>query len=140
MHEKQIEVRWRDFDAARHVNNAVYLNYIEEARDEWLDQVLGKAGMSSGWDFVLVAVAINFRRELVIGVDHRVTVTCRLERVGRSSVHTREEVRTATGEIAADAESVLVARDSATARSRPLSPDELAALDAAREPHNAGQA
>ena len=33
MLEKRIEIRWRDVDAYGHVNNAVYLNYLEEARD-----------------------------------------------------------------------------------------------------------
>ena len=28
MHEKQIEIRWRDQDAYGHVNNAVYLTYL----------------------------------------------------------------------------------------------------------------
>jgi acyl-CoA thioesterase FadM len=30
VHEKQIEIRWRDQDAYGHVNNAVYLTYLEE--------------------------------------------------------------------------------------------------------------
>jgi acyl-ACP thioesterase len=32
-HEKQIEVRWRDLDSYGHVNNVVFLTYLEEARD-----------------------------------------------------------------------------------------------------------
>ena len=35
-YEKRIEVRWRDVDALRHVNNAVFLTYIEEARIAYL--------------------------------------------------------------------------------------------------------
>ena len=31
-------VRWRDLDSFGHVNNAVYLNYLEEARSEFLKQ------------------------------------------------------------------------------------------------------
>ena len=127
-HEKQIEIRWRDLDAAGHVNNAVYLNYIEEVRDEWLELTLRDKG--SSWDFVVVRVAIDFRRELVQD-DDWVLVSCRLQRVGRSSVHTREEVRTLDGELAAEAESVLVARDRGASRSRPLSAGEVAAFDAA---------
>jgi hypothetical protein len=38
VHEKQIEIRWRDQDAYGHVNNAVYLTYLEEVRDEWLER------------------------------------------------------------------------------------------------------
>ena len=41
IHEKRIEIRWRDCDAYRHVNNAVYATYLEECRDEWLVAALG---------------------------------------------------------------------------------------------------
>lgn len=128
MYEKQIEVRWRDFDAFGHVNNSVYLDYLEEVRDEWLELVLGEAG--SSWNFVLVRVAIDFRRELVVDHVDSVVVSCRLERLGRSSVHTREEVRTPDGELAAEAEAVLVARDRGASASRPLSPQEVTAFGA----------
>jgi len=40
VHEKRIEVRWRDVDNYGHVNNAVYLTYLEEVRDEWLARTL----------------------------------------------------------------------------------------------------
>ena len=48
MHEKRIEIRWRDLDAYRHVNNAVYSTYLEECRDEWLERALGAAEASAG--------------------------------------------------------------------------------------------
>ena len=32
-HEIRIKIRWRDMDAYGHVNNAVYLTYLEECRD-----------------------------------------------------------------------------------------------------------
>ena len=40
VHEKRIEIRWRDIDAFRHVNNAVYATYLEECRDELAEHVL----------------------------------------------------------------------------------------------------
>ena len=40
VHEKRLEIRWSDLDAFGHVNNAVYLAYLEECRDEWLDVAL----------------------------------------------------------------------------------------------------
>ena len=126
MHEKRIEIRWRDQDAYGHVNNAVYLTYLEEVRDEWLDRTLSDDGEL--WDYVTARVAIDFRRELTVD-DGVVDATCRLVRIGNSSVTTREEVRTLTGELAAEAEAVLVARDRATGKSRPLRPAERAALD-----------
>jgi acyl-CoA thioester hydrolase len=128
VHEKRIEIRWRDLDAADHVNNAVFLTYLEEARDEWLNRTLGDGG---GWDYLLARVALDYRRELRLE-DDEVVVRIGLARVGNSSVTTREELLTATGELAAEAEAVVVARDSATGRTRPLTDEEREAL--AREP------
>ena len=118
MHEKRIEIRWRDVDAYRHVNNAVYATYLEEGRDEWLEGTLGDVG--SSWDYVLARVAIDFRRELRLE-DEEVVVTCRLERIGNASLTLREQIRTRDGELAAESEAVIVARDRETGRSRPLS-------------------
>ena len=126
VHEKTIEIRWRDMDAIGHVNNAVYLNYLEETRDEWVDLAL--AGTGSAGDFVIARVAIDFRRELRQS-DDSVVVSCKLVRVGRSSIVTQETIRTLSGELAAEAEAVLVARDESTGRSRPLTEDERAKLE-----------
>lgn len=130
-HEKQIEIRWRDLDALHHVNNAVYASYLEEVRDEWIARVLGPAG--SIWDFVLARVAIDFRRELRME-DDTVKVRTRLVRIGRSSITFREEIMATAGWLAAEAESVLVARDRETGRSRPLTDTERTALEAALDP------
>ena len=126
MHEKQIEIRWRDMDAFGHVNNAAFLTYLEEVRDEFLDRALSPAG--SSWDFVLVRVAIDYRRELT-QADDIISTSCRLVSLGISSVTTREEVRTLDGELAAEAESVMVARDRNTGRSRPMTEVERAGFE-----------
>lgn len=129
MHEKQIEIRWRDVDALRHVNNAVYATYLEECRDGLVERVLGD---DAPWDYVLARVAIDFRRELRLEDGH-VVVSCRIARVGRSSLTLREEIRTVAGELAAEAEAVIVARDRESGRSRPLGDDERAAVERARD-------
>jgi acyl-CoA thioester hydrolase len=126
-HEKRIEIRWRDVDAYRHVNNAVYATYLEECRDEWVIRALGGAG--DPWDFVLARVAIDFRQELVQD-DEAAVVSVSLERIGTSSLTLREEIRKLDGTVAAEAEAVLVARDRETGRSRPLTDDERSALEA----------
>jgi len=126
IHEKRIEIRWRDLDAFNHVNHVVFLTYLEEARDEWLGRALGDPG--DVWDYVIARVAVDYRRELGLD-DDEVIATCRLARIGNSSVLTKEEIRTRAGEVAAEAEAVLVARDSETGRSRPLTDEERAAFE-----------
>ncbi|HYI74624.1 MAG TPA: thioesterase family protein [Gaiellaceae bacterium] len=127
-HEKRVEIRWSDVDAYMHVNNAVYATYLEECRDEWVDATLAGAGDS--WDFVLARVAIDFRRELRLD-DEEVVVSCALERIGNSSLALREQIRTRDGDLAAEAEAVLVARDRQAGRSRPLTEAEREALERA---------
>jgi acyl-CoA thioester hydrolase len=127
-YEKRIEVRWRDVDALRHVNNAVYATYLEECRDGWLEQALGEDGAM--WDYVLARVAIDFRRE--VGLDEEaVLARASLAKIGTSSITLREEIRKLDGTLAAEAESVIVARDRETGRSRPLTDAERSALERA---------
>ena len=125
MHEKRLEIRWRDLDGFQHVNNAVYLTYLEECRDEWLERAVGSEG---AWDFVIARIAIDFRRELTQD-DDIVVASCSLARLGGSSVTTREELRTTGGELAAEAEAVLVALDRDAGEPRPLTESERVALE-----------
>jgi acyl-CoA thioester hydrolase len=129
VHEKRVEIRWRDVDAFGHVNNAVYATYLEECRDEWLDEALGHG--EAAWDYVIARVVIDFRRELRLE-DDEVLVRCSLERIGTSSVTTKEEIL-AGDFLAAEGECVLVARDRETGSSRPLSDDERQAFEMLRE-------
>lgn len=129
MLERRVELRWRDMDAYGHVNNAVYLNYLEEARDAWVHEVLGK--VTDTWDFVLARVAIDFKQELK-QEDGAVLVRCGLDSFGSSSVRTREEIVKQDGTISAVAESIIVARDPRIGGSRPLNEAEREALERER--------
>jgi acyl-CoA thioester hydrolase len=125
MLERTIAIRWRDMDAYGHVNNAVYLTYLEEARDAWVQEVLGK--VTDTWHFVLARVAIDYEQELTQD-DQEVAVRCSLASFGRSSIRTREEIVRRDGSVSVVAESVIVPRDPETLRSRPLTDDERDAL------------
>ena len=131
----RIEIRWRDVDALRHVNNAVYATYLEECRDGWLERALGDDGAM--WDYVLARVAIDFRQEVGLG-EEAVLARATLVRIGTSSMTLREEIRKLDGTIAAEAESVIVARDAETGRSRPLTEAERAKLAAVLDESKTG--
>ena len=107
MHEVSIPIRWRDVDNYGHVNNAVYLNYLEECRDRLVDDLFGT---DEAWDFVLARVAIDYRSELT-QADGEVRVRCGVRGFGTSSVRTWERVEKRDGSLAAEAESVIVPRD-----------------------------
>ena len=112
-------------DNLGHVNNAVYLTYLEEARDEWVERVLGEG---RSWDFVLARVEIDYRVELT-QADGAVRACCGLGELGTSSVRTDEQLVKADGTLSAEAHAVLVARERGTGRSRPLTADERAAFE-----------
>src|SRR3989304_6340773 len=114
-------------DAYGHVNNAVYLTYLEEARDAWVQRTL--AAVTDTWDFVLARVAIDFRSELTQG-DEAVLVRCSLDSIGRASIRTRAGIVKLDGTLSASAESVIVPRDRKAGRSRPLRDEERSALEA----------
>jgi acyl-CoA thioester hydrolase len=120
----RIQVRWADMDAYGHVNNAIFLNYLEEARDVLSSRLFDAAG----YDFVLVRVAIDFRQQITQD-DAEVVVTSRVTGYGTSSVRTAEEIRFTDGRLSASAESVLVPRNEAGTGSRPLTETERARLD-----------
>ena len=130
MLERRIEIRWRDMDAYGHVNNAVYLNFLEEARDAWVQQVLGE--VSDTWDFVLAHVEIDFLSELRQD-DRAILVRCAGATIGRASIRTREEVVKLDGTPSARAAAVIVPRDPSTGRSRPLDDRERELREAAVE-------
>ncbi len=131
MHEIRIRIRWRDMDAYGHVNNGVYLTYLEECRDAWAQELLGS--VEGSWDFVLAHIGIDYRSQLTQS-DGEVIVRCRLASIGRSSVRTREEIVKADGTIAAEAEAVVVPRDPDAGRARPLTERELELLRAELDP------
>ena len=112
-------------DAYQHVNNAVYLNYFEEARDTVMVGLFGPEAL----DFVLAHVDIDFRNELTQD-DGTIHVLSRVTGYGRSSVRSREIVRKSDGTLAAEGGAVVVPRDPATGQSRPLNEDEIARIDA----------
>lgn len=102
-------VRFRDVDALGHVNNAVFLTYLEEARIGFLQPMGAEA---SG--MILARVEIDFRAPLRIGDEIEIGVRPRT--VGTKSFELEYEVRRGD-KVAAEARTVLVSFDYETGRS-----------------------
>jgi acyl-CoA thioester hydrolase len=105
MFEYPVRVRWRDTDAQGHVNHAVFLTYLEEGRDAFYAQVVG-----SDPSYVVVRLEVDLRAE-VRHLDQQVTVRIQAERLGTTSLTTRETILTSSGEVAAEARVVTVRWD-----------------------------
>jgi acyl-CoA thioester hydrolase len=124
MFERLVPVRWRDTDALGHVNHAVFLTYLEEARDAFYTQAVGDP------DYVVARLEVDLRAEVRHG-DQRVTVRIQAERLGTTSLTTRETILTPSGEVAAEARVVTVRWDRGQRRPVPLNDTERTPLAAA---------
>lgn len=84
-HETFIKVRTYECDEYAHVNNAVYLNYLEHARVEFLDHVgfPYREIRQKGCGVVVTNISIDYLRELLAGDE--VTITTSPIEVGRVS-------------------------------------------------------
>lgn len=114
-----IDVRYRDIDSNAHVNNAVYVSYLEHARIQYLQTVYDSDVFDVG--FVLVNIDVNYEDEVYY--DDDVTVSLRVTDIGRSSISMRYEI-TANGRTAVTATSVMAVVDDERSASRPV-PDRL---------------
>jgi len=122
--EHELEVRFSDCDPMGHVNNAVYLSYLEAARFAWWRGAFGPSGLTDH-GFIVARVEIDYRRPALPG--DRLTVRLRVDAMGRSSFTVAYEIlNTRTLEVVAEARSVQVAYDYSTGRTVPMS-DELRA-------------
>jgi acyl-CoA thioester hydrolase len=116
--EHPVTVRWRDTDALGHVNHVVFLTYLEEARDAFYAEVLGAEPI-----YVVVRLEVDLRAE-VRHADRQVIVQVTVERLGTTSLTTRETIRGLAGQVVAEARVVTVRWNPVTRQPVPFSPAE----------------
>jgi acyl-CoA thioester hydrolase len=100
-------VRFRDLDALGHVNNAVFLTYIESARVAFLVD-LGAATSLEDMSIIVARIEIDFRAP--VGFGEEVEIAVRASRFGDKSFDLDYELRVAD-KVVAEAKSVLVGFD-----------------------------
>lgn len=81
-HELAIQATLRDTDALGHVNNAVYVNWLEEVRTSYVCSRRGFKTMAEV-DFILASITIQFRSPVYM--LETITMRCAPVRIGRSS-------------------------------------------------------
>ena len=116
-----VQVRYGDVDAQRHVNNAVYFTFMEQARTAYLQHL----GLWDGKDFDAIGIILAETRctfQAPISLETAVRVGVRTIRLGTKSLemaYTMENA--ATGQVMATGRSVQVAYDYRKAISIPIS-------------------
>ena len=106
-HRTVLEVRFRDIDAFRHVNNAAFFTYIEQARIRYLIDTLRLEAVER-LPLILAAVQIDFRAPILFG--QTAEIGTRVDWIGTTSLSMSHEID-AAGRLAAEARTVLVTYD-----------------------------
>jgi acyl-CoA thioester hydrolase len=113
--ETELTVRFRDIDLLGHVNNAVYSTYLEQARVEYIETVVGESLAETG--VVIADLHVDFADPIDRGES--VTVTARVGDLGTSSFPMEQEIRV-DGTVAATAEALMVTYDADAGEPRPI--------------------
>src|SRR5690606_8580365 len=115
-----IPVRWGDMDAFGHVNNTLYLRYIEEARFQWMTS----AGVAVGGDSYPVVVTIGCTFFRPVFYPETLRIDCFIADPGRSSFMARYRLYTSAqpGNPTAESYSKIVWVDAKTGKSTALPP------------------
>lgn len=117
--EHVMALRWRDLDAYHHVNNSVFLTFLEEARIQWFES-LSEPWRNDSAEPVVAASQINFRRPILY--PETLAITLRAGRLGRSSFTIAHRIvrRGDPSVLYSDGETVLVWVSPADGRPVPL--------------------
>ena len=105
VHEER--VRFRDLDPMGHVNNAVFLTYLEQARVAFFSEMGAATGLED-MNMIVARVEIDFKAPVRLGQE--VEVSVRVSRFGTKSFDLDYELRV-DGGLVAVAKSVQVAYD-----------------------------
>ena len=124
------EVEFRDIDSAGHVNNAVYLTYLETARIKYLIAVLGPE-FAYEISLILARIGVDFRAPAFF--PETLELGARVTRVGTTSFDLEHEIRGGDGRLVLEASSVLVAYDYEANAPMTVPDDWRARLDAYEE-------
>ena len=116
----EIRVRGYHLDVYGHVNNARYLEFLEEARWDLLENNFDlKDWQSKGLAFYVVNITINYRQPVTMG--HVLEIRTHLEHIGNKSAILSQNVYLKKEDtLVADAKITFVLADSRTGRAVPL--------------------
>lgn len=116
--EAPIEVRFRDLDPMGHVNNAVYLTYLEVGRAHYW-RAMGLGEPTAIRTYVLASATIDYRSPVRLGDE--LVCGVRVESFGRRSFVMRYRLRERnSGRVVAEATTVQARYDYEAGRSVPI--------------------
>lgn len=119
------KLRYGDTDRQGHVNNAVFLTFLETGRSDFLRDPRIRL-IEPGTSFVLARVTLDYRGEILWPGE--VEIGTRLRSFGGSSILVQQSIY-ADGSLKASGESLMVLVNDETRKPQRLSPESRARLN-----------
>jgi thioesterase-3 len=128
-HSTEIRVRGYHLDVYGHVNNARYLEFLEEARWRFFEE-RGMIDEITGDELAMVVVNININYRRAAVIHENLKITTQLTRVGGKSFIVRQEMSLVdTGDMIADMDGTYVLFDNKTGKAMAIEGENKALLE-----------
>lgn len=126
--KKRVDVQWGDVDRMQHVNNVVFLRWMETARTRYFEEIGFERHVAEGVYPILASIKCDYRAQL--RYPDTISVECSVSKIGRSSAtHVYRVVSEAQKSIVATGEGVWVCFDYRAQKSVPLNDALIAAME-----------
>ncbi len=126
-HITTVQTRFNDFDMLGHLNNSIYLQFMDLAKVSYFEAVTGAPLNLKGIGVVVVNINVSFFSPAYFGEKLAVVTTC--TKISRRSFNLEQRVvNPESGDVKCVATTVMASFDPATATSPELDPEWTEAL------------
>jgi len=92
----EIQVRFRDLDAYGHVNNAVYMSYLEVSRVELIHDLFMR-DMANNIQYLLISVKLDYLQPILL--NDKVFVHCKFDEPGKVRFKVKYNLHNGEGKV-----------------------------------------
>lgn len=126
-HSTRVNLRWSDFDQFQHVNNAAYLEFSQDARIDFIRDVLTDMDISVP-AFIVRWASVDYRKALSSS-EVAVVVESFMYELGEKSFKMRQHIRNSQHKIVAVVDTVNVAVDILSGKTRPWTESDIEVIN-----------
>lgn len=126
-HSTRVNLRWSDFDQFQHVNNAAYLEFSQDARIDFIRDVVTEIDMSVP-AFVVRWASVDYQKS-VSSSEVAVVVESFIFQVGVKSFKMRQYIRNGQHRLVAVVDTVNVGVDPISGKTRDWSESDLEVIN-----------
>ncbi len=127
-HALDVQLRFNDIDMLGHVNNSVYLQFLDLGKLTYFQTTLGPNCMKANPQVVVVNINCNFYAPSFL--NEQLQVQTAVVHIGEKSLRMEQRIiNSATGDVKCGAVTTMACVDLSTMKSTPIPADTIAAFE-----------